>query len=202
MSAIATNASGDYIYLALDDGDVIFVEISRDDLAGHTVIYDPGGGGAGNVLPVPGNENQMIFYGEFGGGVMIVRYDIDTQTITDITPAGYVGTKTINTLSIDPANSDRMIASISIDQDLLYTEDGGTSWTLWDGTVGFSVAALTAIWPGAYELVRYFVAGDNGTDLDLLYSPNEGSNATNLEDGTLAGQANICNLAIVRAEAA
>ena len=117
------------------------------------------------------------------------------DTETDISKAS-LGAKVVNTASINPDDADNIYITVDTDEDLLSTEDGGTTWDNVDTTLGFDATALTTLFSGAYFLNRYFVAGDNGADLDVLYSPNNGSSDTNVEDATLGAKANITNIEV------
>jgi len=189
MAAITTDASGDNVFLALDNSSSTFptvVMAARSDLSTFTVAYEPGAGTACNAIPDPANVDVMYFYGNFGTDLTITKYTISTDTTADISPAS-LGAKVINTLIVDPSNNSEMICTVDTDQDLKNTIDAGVTWTDWDAALGFDATALAALWSGPYFLHRYFVGGEvSGGNLDLLYSPNEGAAVSN-EEGTALG---------------
>lgn len=195
MAAIATSADGSQIFLALEDGGgaQVVLKAARSALSTWTAAYEPGGGTAANVASVPEDSDAMLFYGNFGTDVTVIKHAITAGTNTDISPAS-LGAKVVNTLSVDPSNSDEIVITVDTDQDLKNTVDGGTTWTDWDAALGFSATALYTLWSGAYFPHRYFVAGDNTTTLDILYSPNEGSFSSDVSGATVGALTNISGL--------
>ncbi len=199
MPAIATDASGDNIFLALEDGsgNQLVVKISRA-LSSQTTVYSPGGGSACNVATVPSEPDSMYFYGNFGTDVTILKHTVSTGAETDISPAS-LGAKEVNTLVVNPSDADEFVIGVDTDEDLEYTSDGGTSYTEWDATLGFDATALAVLFSGAYMPHRYFVAGDNTTTLDILYSPNEGSSDSDVSGATVGALTNISGLEFTEA---
>ncbi len=199
MPAICTSGNGNYIYMALEDvttGDQFIVEAAADDLTFWEAIYTPEAGSAGNVIPMAANPDKVIFYGNFGTDVTLLIWDSANRTLTDISPSS-LGAKVVNTCQTNPANEDEIIITVDTDQDLLYSDDGGSTWTTWDATLGFDATALAGIWSSQYAPHRYMVAGDAGADLDLLYSGNQGNQSKNLEAAGLAAQVDICSVEVV-----
>jgi hypothetical protein len=195
MSAIDTSADGAYIFLALENssGQPVIARAARSDLSTWTKAYDPAAGTAGNVAKSVANADKMLFYGNFGTDVTVVLHTISTGANADISPPG-LGAKVVNTLQVNPSGGSEAVITVDTDQDVKHTSNGGTTWTDWDAALGFDATALWVLWSGAYFAHRYFVAGDNGVDLDLLYSPNEGVSRQNKENASLEAQANICNV--------
>lgn len=195
MAAIATNADGQNIYLALEDtlGNQIIATAARSDLSTWTAAYNPGGGSACNVATVHADLDQMLFYGNFGTDVTVIKHTISTTTNTDISPAS-LGAKIVNVAQVNPSDSTEIVIGVSTDQDLTHTTDNGTTWTAWDAALGFNPTALWVLWSGPYFLHRYFVAGDNLTTLDILYSPNEGSADTDVSGATIGALTNIASV--------
>jgi hypothetical protein len=194
MAAILYNADGTYIFMALETGGFPVVVRSARDIPGTgTAVYSPGVGSACNIERANGNPDKMFFYGQFGSGVQVIEHIVSTEINTNISPSGLT-TKIVNTLAVNPSNDSEIVISVGTDEDLLYTSDGGSNWSAWDATLGFDSTALWVFWSGLYIAHRYFTAGDNGLDLDLLYSPNEGVSSTNEESTALGAQANICSL--------
>jgi hypothetical protein len=198
MPAIATSADGAYVFLALENsssGFPVVVKAARTDLATWAAAYEPGAGTAANVAMVPSNPDLMLFYGNFGSGVQVVRHTISTGANENISPAGLT-TKIINSLAVNPSDAEEMWATVDTDQDLIHTLDGGSNWETLDGSLGLNATALAVLWSGAYVLDRGFIAGDNGTDLDLLYTPNEGASKADQAGATLGAAAGICSLEV------
>jgi hypothetical protein len=194
MAAITFSADGDNIFYALETGGFpVIVKAARATPGTGTAVYSPGAGSAANVMMVPGNADKVLFYGNFGTDIVVIMHTISTVTNTDISPAS-MGAKIVNALAVNPSNEDEIVIGVGTDEDLLYTSDGGSNWSAWDATLGFDSTALWVFWSGLYIAHRYFTAGDNGLDLDLLYSPNEGVSSTNEESTALGSQANICSL--------
>ena len=199
MATICVTGNCNYMYLALEDtatGNQFIAEAMVSDLTTWAAIYDPAAGTAGNVIPHPANPDVVIFYGNFGTDVTVLTWDSGTRTLTDISPAS-LGAKVVNTCAPNPNNEDEIIITVDTDQDLLYTSDGGTTWTAWDAALGFNATALAGIWSSQYAPHRYMVGGDNTTDLDVLYSPNQGNQSANLEGASLGAQAAITNIEVV-----
>lgn len=199
MAAIAFNQDGEFLFVATEDGSLgtqRILRASRDNLSSAVAVYDPAAGGACNVVATV-DAKTMLFYGEFGAGVLLIQHDSEAGSNTDISPT-VAGTKTANTCAPNPASADSAALSIDTDQDLVYTDDAGTSYTTWTAALGFNATALALLWNGLRELHQVFVAGDNGIDLDILYSPNEMNQSTNAEDATLGAKTDICSLEIVK----
>lgn len=198
MSAIATSADGAYIFAALEDssGFQVIARAARSDLSTWTAVYAPGAGSACGVVPVPSDADKMLFYGNFGTDVVLILHDIDAGTNTDISPAS-LGVNVVNTCAVNPANNaNEIVITVDTDQDMLYTDDQGSSWTAWNAALGFDATALFMLWSGAYWPHRVFVGGDNGSNLDLLYSPNEMTQSADRASGSLASAADICSVEV------
>jgi len=195
MAAIATSADGDYIFLALEDsgGFPAFLQAARSDLATFSEVYAPGAGSAANVTPSPSNPDIVLFHGNFGTDLTVSTYTISTDTVADISPSS-LGAKVANNLAINPSGGSEAVITVDTDQDITHTTDGGTTWTAWDAALGFNATALWVLWSGVYYPHRYFVAGDNLTTLDILYSPNEGAGSTDVSGATVGALTNISAL--------
>lgn len=193
MSAIATNANGEYLFLALETsgGLPIIVSAATTDLAIWTAVYQPGAGSVANVLPVSGNPDLMLFYGNFGTDIVVVQHTVSTAANVNISPAS-LGSAVVNTAAVNPSNFDEIIITVNTAEDVYYTADGGTTWTAWDTLLGFDATALAALWSGDYDYHRYFTAGVLITTAQLLYSPNEGESTYDYT-GTMS-VANVTNL--------
>lgn len=197
MSAISTNADGSYIFTALEDasGNQVIARAARSDLSTWTAVYEPGAGSAYGTAPVLSDPDLMLFYGNFGTDVTVILHTISTGTNTDISPAG-LGAKVVNTCAVNPANASEIVITVDTDQDMLYTDDQGSNWSTWDAALGFDATALAMLWSGAYWPHRVFVAGNNGTDIDLLYSPNEMAQSADQASGSLASASDITNIEV------
>lgn len=199
MSAIAVSADGNFIVVALEDtvsGNQLIARAARSGLSDWTAAYDPGGGSAANVAAVPANPDKMIFYGNFGTDIGVILHTISTGVNSDISPAS-LGAKVVNTLQVNPSpNVAELIATVDTDQDLVHTADAGTTWETLNAALGFNATALWVLWSGVYYPHRLFVAGDNGANLDLLYSPNEGFSSQDFAGAGLGAAANIVGVEI------
>ena len=195
MAAITTTADGTRIVLALDGlaANPAFVSCARTDLTTWTVDYDPGAGSAANVAMVPGNADELLFYGNFGTDVTVIKRTISTDTNTDISPAS-LGAKIVNTAAVNPSDGNEIVITVDTDQDITHTTDNGTTWSAWSAALGFDATALWVLWSGRYYLHRYFVAGDNTTTLDILYSPNEGYGSTDVSGATIGALTDIVSV--------
>lgn len=195
MATIAVSSDGNYIFLALENGsgNQVIAKAARSDLATWTAAYNPGGGTAANVAAVPGNPDQMIFYGCFGSGIQVIRHTISTVGNANISPTGLT-TKVVNCLAVNPSDPLEMWATVDSDQDLKRTVDGGANWTNLNTAIGCDATALETLWSGAYMLDRGFLAGDVGATSGLLYTPNEGATTADQAGATLGAVANITNV--------
>lgn len=193
MAAITTNASGEYLFLALETsgGNQIIAKAATTDLSTWTAAYQPGTGSAANILPVPGNADLMLFYGNFGTDIVLVRHTISTGANEDISPAS-LGSNVVNALAVNPSNAAEIVIAVNGAQDIMYTADGGANWATWDSLLGFDATALALLWSGDYDYHRYFAAGVLITDAQLLYTPNEGYSTYDYT-GTMT-VANVTNL--------
>ena len=192
MSAIATSAEGAYIFLALEDGSgfPVIVRALRSDLSTWSSAYAPGAGSAANVASVPGNSDKMLFYGYFGTGVQVLSHTVSTGAEVNISPAGLT-TKIVNALASNPSDPNELMIAVGTDQDLLHTTDLGTAWTTLYATLGFNATALAVRWD---DPDRVFVAGYDGVDVDLLYSPNAGAFFSDESGAALKAALNVVSV--------
>jgi len=192
MPAIATSADGAYIYLALEDasGFPAFVRAAREALETWDSVYAPGAGSAANVASVPGNADKMLFYGYFGSGVQVISHTISTQAEVNISPAGLT-TKIVNALAVNPSDPNEIIIATGTDQDLLHTTNLGTAWTTIYATLGFNATALAVQWD---DPNRVFIAGYDGVDVDLLYTPNAGAFVSDESGAALKAALNVVSV--------
>jgi len=198
MAAITTSIDGDYIFIAAENGgNQIVLKAARTDLTTWTVIYSPGAGTANNVLQSP-DPDIVYFYGHFGTDIQVIKHTISGPTNTNISPTT-LAAKVVNTMAVNPSDINELLVSVNTDQDLKYSSDGGTTWTDYDTALGFDATALWGLWSGQYAPNRYFVAGDAGATLDLLYSPNAGSSDTDVSGAALGAETNICNVEVADA---
>ena len=194
MPTLAMDNAGDNIFTAEERSTFpIFGVAATSDLNTWAAAYDPGAGTAGNVIAA--GDDTMIFYGNFGTDVTIQKHTISTVSNVDISPSS-LGAKVVNTLAVNPSDTDEMICTVDTDQDALHTTDGGTIWTTIDSALGFNATALWALWSGVYFPHRLFVAGDNLTTLDLLYSPNLMTSSQDFAGTSLDAAANISGVEI------
>jgi len=189
VGAIAVSADGDHIFLALEDtsGLPVIITCERTNLGTFTAAYNSGAGSAANVSAAPGNPDLMLFYGNFGSGVQVVSHVISTVTNTNISPAGLT-TKIVNCLVSNPSDPNEFIITADTDQDLLHTADLGTSYATLYATLGFNATGLAVRWD---DPDRVYVAGYDGADVDLLYSPNEGDYFTDVSGAALKAAAGV-----------
>lgn len=192
MPAIATSSDGAYIFLALENasGFPVFLRAERDNLATWTSVYAPGVGTSANVASVPGNSDKMLFYGYFGSGVQVLSHTISTGAEVNISPTGLT-TKIVNALAVNPSDPNEIIIAVGTDQDLLRTIDLGANWTSLYATLAFNATGLAVRWD---DPDRAFVAGYDGADVDLLYSPNAGAFFSDESGAALKAALNVTNI--------
>lgn len=195
MSGICTTSDGNTIFMALEDGTglPIIVKVSRSNLGTFTAAYNPGAGTASNVKAAPGDPDRVFFYGLFGSGVQVIEHAVAAASNTNISPTGLT-TKIVNTLEIDPSETDRIIVTVDTDQDLLLTEDGGTTWDTLNAALGFNATALKVFWSGDYDYSRLVVAGQVTGAASLKYSPNEGASLSDITGANLVAAADVVGL--------
>jgi hypothetical protein len=205
LSAIATSADGEYIFLALENasGFPVFVRAARADLSTWTSVYAPGVGTAANVASVPGNADLMLFFGYFGSGVQVLSHVVSTGAETNISPAGLT-TKVVNCLAVNPSDPDEIIITVNTDQDLLRTIDGGDNWETLNASLTFNATGLAVAWGGPStssgqgdgEPHGIYVAGNDGVDTFLLYSPNDGLVLGEVTGAALTAVANVVGVEV------
>jgi hypothetical protein len=196
MPALCVSADGNHIFLALEDsstGFPVIAKAARADLATWSAAYEPGAGTAANVVAT-GNPDVMLFFGNFGSGVQVVKHVVSTGAETNISPAGLT-TKIVNGLAVNPSNPAEIAITVDTDQDVLYTDDTGANWETWDSALGFNATAFTALWTDSDDPHRYFAAGDVSGTLELRYSPNEGASDADYAGGVGAA-ANVCAIEV------
>lgn len=186
----AVAADGEYLFFALEDDSttnqgVFRVERPTSTTPVTTVVYDPGGGSAGNVYS-SNDRNKIIFSGNFGTDLGVIHHDIDMGTNPDITPTT-IAADVIAPLQVDPGDADHIIAINKTDEDMLETEDNGATWDTLQATLGVQVVAMAMAFFGQYFPFGGFIGGNDGVNEHLAYSPNEFANQR--EDTSAALQA-------------
>lgn len=174
--ALAVSADGNNVFIALEDnasGNQIVFKATRPSSPTVTAIYEPGGGSAANVIPT-GDPDKMIFCGNFGTDVGVILHTISADTEGDISPSS-IGTDKIQPVAIDPSDVNHLVAINQADQDALETEDGST-WSTLNAALGQTPVAMGIIWLGALFPLGGFIGGNDGTDENLTYTPNEFAN--------------------------
>lgn len=179
MSILETSQDGAFVFVALQDnatGNQVVFKITRPTSTTPTTVlaYDPGSGSAGNVAQT-GDPDRMIFHGNFGTNVGVVDHAITAATNTNISPTS-IGAKLIQPLEVDPDNIKHIIAVNRDDQDALETDDTGANWTTLNATLGQSVDAMNLLFFGPYFPFGGFFGGNDGSDENLEYTPNEFAN--------------------------
>lgn len=179
MSLLDTSQNGVFLFVALEDnatGNQLVFKITRPTSATPTTVtaYDPGSGSSGNVAST-GDDDRMIFHGNFGTDVGVIDHAIVAGTNTDISPAS-IGAELIQPLEVDPSDIQHIVAINRNDQDALETEDTGANWATLNAALGLTVDAMTLVFLGAYFPFGGFIGGNDGVDENLSYSPNEFSN--------------------------
>jgi hypothetical protein len=176
MSFMEVSQDGAFVFVALQDqatGDQQIYKITRPTSTTPTTakIYDPGGGSAGNVAQT-GDPDRMIFHGNFGTDIGVIDHAIAAVSNTDITPTS-IGAELIQPLQVDPDDIQHIIAINRNDQDALETENTGSSWTALNAALGQSVDAMDLLFFGGYFPFGGFFGGNDGSDENLEYTPNE-----------------------------
>lgn len=194
MSAIAVSQDGAAIFLALEDGsgNSVVAKCERDNLATFSEVYAPGAGTACNVLAT-GDPDLMLFYGNFGSGIQVVKHVISTGAETNISPSGLT-TKVVNACAVNPSDPAEIWLTVNTDQDLLGTIDGGTAWSTLNAALGINPASLLVFWAGDYNDNRAFIGGTVTGVTELLYTPNEGGSYGDYAGASLDGAAAIVGI--------
>jgi len=199
MSAIAISSDGAVVFLALQNvatGDQIIAKASRGDLSAWSAAYSPGDGTSANVVMVPHDIDKMLFYGNFGTNVVVLSHTISTVANADISPVS-LAAKVVNTIQSNPGDANEIVATVDTDQDMLRTGDlGATAWDVWEAALSFDATALWLLWSGLFYPHRFFAAGYDGANNDLLYSPNEGSSNSDFAGASLAAAGKITGVEI------
>lgn len=172
--AMAVSADGENLFFALEeDGTTnqIILKATRAAAPTVTIAYEPFTGTAGNVEPT-GDNDIVIFNGNFGTDVGVIKHAIAAVTNTDISPSS-IAAKVIAPVRVDPSDITHLIGVNVDDQDAIESDDTGASWATLNATLGQTVVAMDIIWLGQYFLFGVFFGGNDGADENLEYSPNE-----------------------------
>ena len=185
MRQIIHTIDGQYLFIANSTtcgGTPIY---TRFEIATSTFTeaFAPTSGSDGSILQHPTDADIVYFFGQFGGNTNIMRHDVGAGTNTSIGP---VTSQVITGLQVNPSDTEQLLCSVNVDEDILYTTDGGTIWTAWDVATGLpTMTDLITLWSMDPDLNRYFVSGDDGVETLIDYSPNEGAEAIKVQDGPL-----------------
>lgn len=174
--SIGVPADGAFLFLGLENNatnNQVVLRVVRPTSTTPTTIvaYDPGAGSAANIEPT-GDNDIMIFNGNFGTDRGVIKHAIAAITNTNISPAS-VGAKVIAPVLIDPSDITHLIGVNVDDQDAIESEDTGASWATLNATLGQTVVAMAIIWLGQYFPAGAFFGGNDGADENLEYTPNE-----------------------------
>lgn len=187
MAAIIYSNDGTRIFIAVEDiatGDQVVLRSNVSDFSGWSYAYNPEDGSAVNIKASPSDPDVLFFYGNFGTDVVIIKNTISTQTNTDISPAS-LGAKIINVLNVNPTalydGNVEIVAHVNTDNDVIYSDDSGATWTTWNAASGVTATALEIIWGGSYFPHGYILGGNN-TTAELWLSPNEGGTSLEITD--------------------
>lgn len=176
MSILETSQDGAFVFVALEDnatGNQIIFKIVRptSTTPTTTMAYQPKSGTAGNVART-GDPDRMVWHGNFGTDVGVIDHAIAAGTNTDISPTS-IGAELIQPLRVDKDDIQHIVAVNRNDQDMLDTEDGGTTWNTKNSALGQSPDAMGILFLGQYFPWGGFVGGNDGVDESLDYSANE-----------------------------
>jgi hypothetical protein len=170
---------GDYIYFAFEyesSGNQIIARVPRPAAGGSigttSAEYEPAAGSAGNVTPDPVSPDKMWFFGNFGTDIGIIRHTPSTEGNSDVSPSS-IGTDVIQPLQVDRGDNSHIIACNATDQDALESDDTGASWSTLNATLGLTPVAMALAFNGQLQPADGFIAGNDGTDTRLTYTPND-----------------------------
>lgn len=192
---ITPTANGERVIVALEEattGDQMIWQADAEELDAWGFDYDPQAGSAANVDMVPANEWGIFLFGNFDTDVVLLLYDVNEGTVTDLSP-GTLGAKVVNALKVNPTGVGEAWATVDTDQDLIRTQDAGATWPALDAAMGFDPTALDVLWSGGFALDRGFIAGKPAS-VELQYTPSEGADKQDLANAGLAAVANICSI--------
>ena len=191
MSAVAI--SGEYIYLALQDGlaQPVVIRTTTGDPATFETVYNPLSGTAVNVKAAA--SDYVFFYGDFGTDIKIIRHTVADLTNEDISPAS-LGAAVVNALDVNPTNDNEIWCVVNTAQDLLRTINGGTAWTTKNSSLGLNATGLKVLWPNPDKIL---IVGNTGSQTRLIYSSNQGTSFSDVSGSSLHTAANISALGVV-----
>ena len=200
MSILEATQNGAFVFVALEDdatGNQLVFKITRPTSTTPTTVtaYEPGGGSAGNVAPT-GDPDRMILHGNFGTDIGVVDHAIAAATNTDISPTT-IGAELMQPLRVDPGNIQHIVAINRNDQDALETDNIGAAWSVLNATLGEAVDAMDIAFFGAYFPFGGFIGGNDTTDENLKYTPNEFSSLREDTSAALAAVGSIVSIDLV-----
>lgn len=173
--AFAPNQSGTHLFFAMEDaaGNQKIIKVNRPTSTAPTLslVYNPGGGSISSIAKHP-DIDKMIFHGNFGTDIGVIEHAIGAVTNTDKSPIS-IGAKLIQPLRVNLGDGTQIIAINRDDQDAIETEDGGDNWSVLNATLGQTVDAMDVGFFGKYIDDVVVIGGNDGSDENLGYSPNE-----------------------------
>ena len=176
-SALGISSDGENVFIALEDnssGNQVVFKATRPASPTVSLIYAPGGGSAANIATTP-NFDKVVFHGNFGTDIGVINHTISTDAESDVSPTS-IGAKIIAPLKVDDGNDQHYVAINRNDQDAIETDDAGTAWSTLNAALGQTTDAMDVAFFGAYYQLASFFGGNDGTDENLEYTPNEFSN--------------------------
>lgn len=206
MSMLKATADGAFLFIALEDdatGFQLIFKIVRptSSTPTTTLVYEPGGGSAGNITPTTDND-LVIFNGNFNTDVGVIRHAITAGTNTDITPAT-IGADVIQPAEVDPNFTGGILVWNDTDSDLLETEDAGVSWTTLRSDAGLiaasSLGGMDVLFKGNFQDHNIYVVGDGGSGVKVYESLDKGTTLTALENAALNTAADVVGIYVAGA---
>ena len=190
MSMLRTSNDGSFVFMALEDvasGNQIIFKITRPTSSTPTTVkaYEPLGGSSGNVEPT-GDNDIMVFHGNFGTDVATIRHAITAVTNTDISPPS-TGAEVIQPAEVNPNYVGNILVWNEDDDDLLQTEDAGVSWDVIRTDAGLvtTLRGMDILFKGNFQDHNIYFVGDGGSGVKVYESLDEGITLTSLENATL-----------------
>ena len=191
------DSSSNNLFFALEEESTGNQVIIKYDILSEqfNTVYDPQAGDCSNVIRLGTDLDNMLFFGNFGTDVKLIKHTISTLNNSDISPAS-LGSNLLQPVESDPLDSNHIIAIDQDSEDVLESLDLGSNWNTINNAIGGLVLAIKMLWNNIYYPDNGFIGLYDGVDTALFFTPNNFENTREDSSAALQSASDIVSLDI------